>query len=255
MTARATTWPDQWARTWGWATVAGLECGLVGPFGSYPANPFNRIAFWVGLFWAGTLILWPSLRAARRLGPAHGVPPWFAMAAGLLAASLPLAAVAALACHALWPLHASGIQPLEWYGLTLMLAAPAAVLLHGLENRSAFRIVASPSAPPEPVPAPPAEPLPPALLASALCLQMEDHHVRVHLPTHSSLHLATLREAMDGLDPERGRQVHRSWWVARTAVTGWEEDGRALMLRLANGLRVPVARARVAALRADGWLG
>ncbi|HWI86997.1 MAG TPA: LytTR family DNA-binding domain-containing protein, partial [Sphingomonas sp.] len=95
---------------------------------------------------------------------------------------------------------------------------------------------------------------PPHLMDAALCLQMEDHHVRVHTVGRSYLHLAPLRQVAEELGPERGLQVHRSWWVAQAAVQRWEEAGRSVVLVLTDGRRVPVARNRVAQLRAIGWL-
>jgi len=47
--------------------------------------------------------------------------------------------------------------------------------------------------------------------------------------------------------------VHRSWWVARDAVTDARRgDGKAT-LTLANGVEAPVSRAYAKALREAGW--
>ena len=59
---------------------------------------------------------------------------------------------------------------------------------------------------------------------------------------------------MAGLKDVDGAQTHRSWWVARGGVLGVVEDGRNMRLRLAGGLEAPVSRARVGALREEGWL-
>jgi DNA-binding LytR/AlgR family response regulator len=83
---------------------------------------------------------------------------------------------------------------------------------------------------------------------------MEDHYVRVHTPLGSALVLMSLSQAIAGLKDIEGVQTHRSWWVARAAITGVIEDGRKLRLRLTDGLEAPVSRARVGALRQDGWL-
>ena len=48
--------------------------------------------------------------------------------------------------------------------------------------------------------------------------------------------------------------MHRSWWVARQAVREIVHDGRNLRLKLTSGLEAPVARAKVAELKAAGWL-
>ena len=62
-----------------------------------------------------------------------------------------------------------------------------------------------------------------------------------------------LSDAIGELDGIEGERVHRSWWVARAAVTGRETRGRAVWLRLSNGLEAPVARTMVAPLRNQGW--
>lgn len=253
--------PDRWTRGLAFATALGLEFGLVGPFGSYLANPFTRLAYWTGLFWAGALILLPAAATAAQWGGRRGFPPFSAGLVGAAAGCVPLAMLAAAGCHLFWPVHASGMRPQEWYVSTLVVALPCVAGLGWLEGlldaaggmmggmvaeRSRAAVVAAPPA---------AAPIPERLLALADCLEMEDHHVRVHTARGSTLHLAAMRDVVEALGEARGLQVHRSWWVARDAVRGCEQDGRAVWLVLADGKRVPVARQRVARLRAEGWLG
>lgn len=97
--------------------------------------------------------------------------------------------------------------------------------------------------------------LPPAYRTGLRALEMEDHYVRVHGSSGSTLLLMRMRDAVSELDGVPGMQVHRSWWVARSAVEGHSEDGRAVQLRLVGGLVVPVARNSIQALRDAGWLG
>jgi hypothetical protein len=251
--------PDRWSRLLGGATVAGLIFGVFGPYSSFTANPATRLFYWTMLFWAGAVLLWPSVALGISAGARRGVPPAFAAAVAAMGASIPLAAVAAAGCYLFWPVHASGIRPAEWYVRTAVIALPAIALAVWLEMGRDFARAHGPgpnlsrslSPPPAPVRAPA---LPPHLVDAALCLQMEDHHIRVHTVGRSQLHLAPLRQVADQLGPGRGLQVHRSWWVARNAVRGWQAEGRAVVLILTNGLRVPVARNRVAPLRATGWL-
>ncbi|SDD13611.1 transcriptional regulator, LytTR family [Sphingomonas sp. YR710] len=258
--------PERWASLLGWATLAGLEFGLIGPFGSYASHLFTRIAYWTILFWAGSLLLWPSVVAALLLGPRRGFPPLFSGVVVILIACIPLAALGAAETYAFWPVHASGMRILDWYGLTIVVALPAigglVWLDHGkaklIPARFRFALDSGPRSDGKIGPVPDAETndlaLPEHILSTALCLQMEDHHVRVHLQGRSFLHFAVMREVVSGLDPERGLQVHRSWWVARRAVQGWYRDDRSVTLILINGLRVPVARNRIAMIRAQGWL-
>lgn len=254
--------PDRWARVMGWATLAGLEFGLIGPFGSYASNVFTRIGYWTALFWIGSLLLWPCVVAALRFGPRRGFPPLFAAAAVLLAACIPLAALGAAGTYLFWPVRASGMRLLEWYELTILVALPATAGLVWLELGKGdirHRLPADGREAPSRLAAPSIQPgngsaLPDYLLESALCLQMEDHHVRVHVQGRSYLHFGVMRDVVGALDEGRGLQVHRSWWVARDSVRDWQKDGRSIVLVLANGLRVPVARNRVAILREKGWL-
>jgi DNA-binding LytR/AlgR family response regulator len=83
---------------------------------------------------------------------------------------------------------------------------------------------------------------------------MEDHYVRAHGPGTSALILLRMRDAEAELAGVDGRRVHRSWWVARASVEKVLRDGRGYKLRLTNGLEAPVARDRVAALKAAGWI-
>lgn len=54
------------------------------------------------------------------------------------------------------------------------------------------------------------------------------------------------------LGPKRGRQVHRSWWVAEGAVTWVERAPAAGVLR--NGLKVPVSKSFRGQAKKMGWL-
>jgi hypothetical protein len=90
----------------------------------------------------------------------------------------------------------------------------------------------------------------PAILA----LAAEDHYVRVIAEGRSALVLMPLAEAAALMPEGAGAQVHRSWWVAASAVTGQRRAGRDLQLVLHGGLAAPVSRSRIADLRALGWL-
>jgi len=81
------------------------------------------------------------------------------------------------------------------------------------------------------------------------CLQMEDHYVRVHQGSGSRLELMPMADAIARYGAV-GIRTHRSWWVAVSAVRAIERDGRNIRLRLDGGVIVPVARNRVAAVRA-----
>jgi len=97
--------------------------------------------------------------------------------------------------------------------------------------------------------------LPDRLRRADVCLQTEDHYVRVHTRGGSELMLISMRDAVASLEGVAGERIHRSWWVVRNAVTQMVADGRNLRLRLVNGLDAPISRSQVGRLRAAGWLG
>jgi hypothetical protein len=97
--------------------------------------------------------------------------------------------------------------------------------------------------------------VPPALGRDLLALEMEDHYLRIHTALGSDLILLRLRDALSELGPSRGRQVHRSWWVAEGAVSSAERNGRRPVLVLRNGLQVPVSKTYQDQVKQAGWLG
>jgi DNA-binding LytR/AlgR family response regulator len=63
-----------------------------------------------------------------------------------------------------------------------------------------------------------------------------------------------LGDAVAELEGIEGAQVHRSWWVARDAITDAQRgDGRAT-LKLRDGAEVPVSRTYARVLRESGWI-
>ena len=49
-------------------------------------------------------------------------------------------------------------------------------------------------------------------------------------------------DAVAALGAQEGLQVHRSWWVATSAVETVSRVGEGLQLTLRNDLKVPVSR-------------
>jgi hypothetical protein len=96
--------------------------------------------------------------------------------------------------------------------------------------------------------------LSPAFEGDILALESEDHYVRVHGMRGSELLHMRLRDAIAEMDGHPGEQIHRSWWVARGAVTEVQARGRGCEVHLANGERAPVARDSVDRLTRSQFL-
>lgn len=82
----------------------------------------------------------------------------------------------------------------------------------------------------------------------------EDHYLRVHTSLGEELILMRLADAVRELDGAGGLQVHRSWWVARSAVRDVKRQGSKVSLVLPSGKEVPVSRTFSSQARAAGLL-
>jgi DNA-binding LytR/AlgR family response regulator len=85
--------------------------------------------------------------------------------------------------------------------------------------------------------------LPDHLGADLLYLQMEDHYLRATTASGTGLILIRFRDALIELSDYEGMQVHRSWWVARNAVTRLNKQGRKIELLMKDGTTIPVSAA------------
>ena len=243
-------WRDSvrwWAIDLAICSAGGLFFGLIGPFGSYLNGPiWQRVGFQVICFDIGVIIYGTAVRQILR-GKAPGLREFFIIAAMVAVINAPYSQFVAAFGRALWPFLA-GQSGLEWYLQGLITAEPIVLAM-------TFLIAGRYARRPGPQPAAAHGGLLGVAPAEVLCLQMEDHYVRVHTAAGSRLVFATLSQAIAAVGGREGLQVHRSWWVASQAVEGAEAHGRNLRLRLVNGVSAPVARSSVAAVRAAGWIG
>lgn len=90
--------------------------------------------------------------------------------------------------------------------------------------------------------------------AEVWAVEAEDHYLRLHTSKGQDLILMRLSDAIAELQGIEGAQAHRSWWVARDAITeAVRGDGRAT-LTLKDGAEVPVSRTYARLLRERGWI-
>ncbi|WP_116089888.1 LytTR family DNA-binding domain-containing protein [Sphingomonas crusticola] len=228
--------PGWWIRVMLFATVAG---GIVGVIGFLDDTLLICLFNWTGMIVVGTTVaasLLPALiRTARRLG----LPLGMAAAVAVAATAVPISLAVALFSAWAWPDEISRRSAGAWYFSTLtaetFIVAAWAVLEYARHCRA--------------VDAPPAGAQFVAGNTDVLCLQMEDHYVRIHRPHGSTLELMPMGAAIESLGRVDGLRVHRSWWVARAAISRVERSGRNWRLVLSNGMAVPVARSSIATVR------
>lgn len=249
-------------RQFPWIAGIAVVMAVTGPFGSYGSAGLSvRLAYFSVV---GLLIWLQVLGFAALLTHFEATARWSIVArmtvAGLLAA-VP-------GTFEIIVLHGWLIQPTPFsaapaiYPQVAFLAVIVSVLiglfmerrLHAAADSERARVASISPAAPESVPADFFRRVPPALGRDLLALEMEDHYLRIHTALGSDLILLRLRDALSELGPSRGRQVHRSWWVAEGAVSSIEHDARRPILVLRNGLRVPVSKTYRDQVRQAGWL-
>jgi hypothetical protein len=231
------------------AVVAGLFLTFSGAFSTDEAPLPPRLGFWmlmmiVGYAW-GSFIARLFFRGGRwRTGSA-----WSDGAVTSVVMSAPLTLVVWAATRALL---GSDIPPAGLPGLfasVLLVSAPLTAINMLIETRRAAVTSASPE-PPKFL-----ERLPLKLRgAEVWAVEAEDHYLRLHTSRGQDLILLRLADAVAELQGIEGLQVHRSWWVARDAITDARRgDGRAT-LTLKDGAEVPVSRTYAGLLRERGWI-
>ncbi|MEO7814584.1 MAG: LytTR family DNA-binding domain-containing protein [Sphingomicrobium sp.] len=242
--------------------AVGVALAALGPFGSFVLGPFGaRLAYWLPAALIGYAIFRPIALGALLIARRLDFSEFAAAIVGTLVAAIPATlAIAFLGGYR--PRAAPRFDELfQLYIQVSLIGVLVTLMFNLIGNRSATasRPTFNASPPVEPTPPPAAPPffgrLPPAWADRLVALEMEDHYVRAHGPDASALILLRMRDAEAELAGVDGLRIHRSWWVARQSIAKVVRDGRGYRLRLINGLEAPVARDRIAALKAAGWLG
>jgi LytTr DNA-binding domain len=259
------------------ALVAGVLLGIIGPFGTFESMPsITRFSFWLGGIFVGMIIHIPLFYGGAWLAQQYRLPPWVWVSLSAVIAALPmtfvingifatmLGATSLDSMPQLYPFVLAISLPMQWVSyLTTERSAPLGVAVASpplateiwpssvpVSEVPAREMMAAPA----PKVAALAARLPGRLGKAIICLEMEDHYVRVHTEVGDTMIHMRMADAQSELEGVEGMLVHRSFWVARTAITGWQRDGKTLLLRLSNGKSVPVARDRQPLVRAAGWL-
>ncbi len=238
-------------RAWIALVAAGLLLGLSGPFGTEEAMPFlPRTAYWlavaVSTFLLGT---WVNTAVANALGV---LGYW---SARVLAACVNGLAVAGLILALNFLLF--GITFAEG-DLRALAAFVGTVVAVSLVISLAYAAVEH-SAPDTPATEPVAEPrllrrLPLEKRGALISISVADHYVEVTTTGGTELLLMRLSDAIDETDPVPGLRVHRSHWVAVSAVVQARRlDGKG-ELRLSDGRALPVSRSNLPKVKEAGLL-
>lgn len=237
-------WPT--LRPVGLATLMSLFVAASGAFGVRNISPDLRYPLLAGIGFSLSLAGLGLTQAAGRIDALRSRPALRAAAAGLAGFT-----VATGVCWGVGRVFEGELTP----PITAF-AGPAAlfmITIVGLERLS--RAVAPPRRAVPAAGAPFINRLPHKFRGAViLAIHGEDHYVRVHTTLGEHLIWMRLSDALAELAQAEGGQTHRSWWVAKTAVTGVRRGNGRAVLFLSNGLQAPVSRRFAPRLRDEGWL-
>jgi len=243
-------WSDAggWLRGLGLAAVAAVFLSISNAFGTGEMPFALRLAYWSMLLVLGTL--WGSLVARYLLRPEDRRGRWVRVVLTAVVMAVPFTGVVWVFTRTFvgagTPARLMPLLFLPVFAISLAMVALNVLV----EGRRADAAQAPPPAPPKFL-----ERLPLRLRgAEVWAVEAEDHYLRLHTSKGQDLILMRLADAVSELEGIEGMQVHRSWWVARDAITDARRgDGRAT-LTLKDGSQVPVSRTYAAQLRERGWI-
>jgi len=250
-------------RFWVLLTGVSLVLGLAGPFGTYDGMRLAaRIAYWLAMAGASYLVGAASVTFlaglfSREAPAGLGLHALFGAVAGLPVAGV-VWALNLLAGSFETPM---GLVPLVFYCVAISAVVAQAV---AYVSRPPAGVVETPRVPFQPIspagaghtdlPRPRiVERLPLDRRGKLSHLSVQDHYVDVRTDRGGGLILIRLSDAILETEGTEGMRIHRSHWVARTAIVRClRRDGR-LSLELTDGTILPVSRSCAAAVRAAGF--
>lgn len=242
----------KWALRAAGVAAAGTFLAVLGPYGTdrlgWPLVWF----YWTGLMALGMVVGWTVGPLSGRLFPR--APDYVHYAIVAFSISIPGTAAVMAINGALRGQMDWGSGPVIWLLVFILAAFISAMswLLDHVRGLHAARTEGG--AVPAAMGAALTDKLPHRLRSARLIsMSSEDHYLRVRTDQGEALILMRLSDAIAACSTLNGAQVHRSWWVARQAVSGARKgDGRGTLV-LEDGSEVPVSRSFYPALRDAGW--
>ncbi|MBS0361684.1 MAG: LytTR family transcriptional regulator DNA-binding domain-containing protein [Proteobacteria bacterium] len=242
-----------WLRGFTIALIASGFLSYAGAFGSTRGTPLVRFLYWMGLMLGGWI--WGTLVSRMVFARAGASPPaiWRRAVFASLFIAIPYSVLVGVVTHLVFHASFRSLADAAELVTSVLAVTLVMVVLNTLVERQAAGVtLAAPAgaAPPKFLAR-----LPAKLAGAELwAVEAEDHYLRLHTSLGQDLILMRLSDAISELQGLEGAQTHRSWWVARAAITEAERgDGRAT-LTLPDGAEAPVSRTHARKLRELGWI-
>ena len=250
---------------------AALACcialfAFIGPFGTYDSiGPLDRVGYWAVTMGANWLVCGGAIVLALHIARAGSRQRrMLAIALAALVAAIPGAGVVFTAEALFRPGYAdAGALPTIYLSVAVLMLAIGSLVDRcprrmargdqrlGSEDGEKVAAADDDDATADPVACFLGR-LPPELGRDLVFLKMADHYVEAFTTAGSTLVLMRFADAVAELEGADGLRVHRSYWVARTHVTGAARRRGRTTLRLTGGHEAPVSRGYLGDVRAAG---
>jgi hypothetical protein len=239
-------------RFWLSLICGGAALGIAGPFGTVSAVPLvPRMAYWVLMVLTTGVTGLILCRSLTTIFQSAGLPRRVASTFSGLVAGGPISLLVHGLNSLLLPPAAVSKGPVA---LTLALFA-ISILISVTVSEIFF---ARPGAAERATPLPPhprlLDRLPSELQAPLLSLSAIDHYTEVMTEKGTTRLLLRLSDAIAEAAPTPGLRLHRSHWVARSAIVAARRDGPRAFVTLTDGSERPVSRGNMAGLEETGLL-
>jgi DNA-binding LytR/AlgR family response regulator len=237
--------------------LATIVLGVSGPFGTFQSfNLGQRFAYW------GVMVV-----AAYITGQGAGTffiellrervsSKWPRVILGGLLAGLPVAAVVLVVNAVAYQRFVAAEALQSWLYVEIIVLVVTLALSAIKEAMAGAAVAAAPATGPAEVPitVPPPilERVPLPQRGTLLALSVEDHYVDIVTERGKTLVLMRLADAIRETGDVSGLQIHRSHWVATSAVVKAHRSEGKVTLELSNGMRLPVSRGYLPAVREAG---
>jgi LytTr DNA-binding domain len=228
--------------------AAAIFLTISGAFNSSSYGLGVGFAYWIVLLLLG--YVWGSFIAERVISHRRTPEPlWIRVLIISVLITIPFSAVVAVASTVAFGAHFTPAA-IPMLLLSVFVVSLVMTALNVLIENAVHPVTHAQPSPPKFL-----ERLPLKLRGSEVwAVEAEDHYLRLHTSKGQDLILLRLADAVAELEGIEGAQVHRSWWVARDAITDAKRgDGRAT-LTLKDGAEVPVSRTYAGLLRERGWI-
>jgi hypothetical protein len=243
--------------------LATMLLAVSGPFGTFQSfNLGQRLAYWACMVGACYLVGQGAATFFIEVLRPQITQKWPRLIIAGLLASLPVT-VAVLLINGVAYQHIDVAESLSIWLYTIVITLIVVVTLVTLDELMAGAsadgaVSGAPAVAPPAIdavrsaPPPILERVPLPQRGRLLALIVEDHYVDIVTDKGKTLVLMRLADAIREATGTDGLQIHRSHWVATGAVVKSHRIDGKLSLELSNGMRMPVSRGYLPAVRQAG---